>query len=41
VDGETLTLNVGWQMAPRPPGFESPLDSKCTLYVMKRVKAKD
>ena len=41
VDGDTLTLNVGWQMAPRPPGFESPLDSKCTLYVMKRIKAKD
>jgi uncharacterized protein (TIGR03067 family) len=41
VDGDTLTLNVGWQMSPRPPGFESLPDSKCTLYVMKRVKTKD
>jgi len=41
VDGDSLTLNVGWQKAPRPPGFESPPDSQCTLYVMKRVKSKD
>ena len=38
VDGDTLTLNVGWQKAPRPPGFDSPPGSQCTLYVMKRVK---
>lgn len=41
VDGDTLTLNVGWQKAPRPDALESPPASKCTRYVMKRVKAKD
>jgi hypothetical protein len=41
LDGETLTLNVGWQKAGRPAALESPPDSRCTLYVMKRVKAKD
>src|SRR5262245_61170676 len=25
VDGDTLTLNVGWQKAPRPTAFESPV----------------
>jgi hypothetical protein len=39
VDGDTLTLNVGWQKAPRPASLEP--GSQCTLYVMKRVKAKD
>ena len=38
VDGDTLTLNVGWQKAPRPEAFASPADSQCTLYVMTRVK---
>jgi|SRR5688572_22193665 len=38
VNGDTLTLNVGWQKAPRPEAFESPADSQCTLYVMRRVK---
>jgi uncharacterized protein (TIGR03067 family) len=41
LEGDTLTLNVGWQKAPRPTAFESPPDSQCTLYVMKRVKPKD
>lgn len=41
LDGDTLTLNVGWQKAPRPDALESPPASKCTLYVMRRVKAKD
>ena len=41
VEGDTLTLNVGWQKAPRPVAFESPGGSQCTLYVMKRVKSKD
>jgi uncharacterized protein (TIGR03067 family) len=39
--GDTLTVNVGWQKAPRPTEFESPVGSQCTLYVMKRVKPKD
>jgi len=38
LDRDTLTLNVGWQKAPRPTAFESPAGSQCTLYVMKRVK---
>jgi uncharacterized protein (TIGR03067 family) len=41
LEGDTLTLNVGWQKAPRPIAFESPGGSQCTLYVMKRVKVKD
>jgi uncharacterized protein (TIGR03067 family) len=41
LEGDTLTLNVGWQKAPRPTEFESPIGSQCTLYVMKRVKAKE
>ena len=41
LDGDTLTLNVGWQKAGRPAAFESVLGSQCTLYVMKRVKPKD
>lgn len=41
VDGDTLTLAVGWQKAPRPEGLASPPGSQCTLYVMTRVKAKD
>ena len=41
VDGDTLTLNVGWSKAPRPADLDSPPDSRCTLYVMKRVKPKD
>lgn len=40
VEGDVLTLNVGWQKAPRPIAFESPGGSQCTLYVMKRVKEK-
>jgi uncharacterized protein (TIGR03067 family) len=40
MDGDTLVLNVGWQKAPRPVAFESPMGSQCTLYVMKRVKEK-
>ena len=40
LDGDTLTLNVGWQKAPRPTEFESPMGSQCTLYVMRRVKEK-
>lgn len=38
VDGDTLMLNVGWQKAPRPEALESPANSQCTLYVMRRVK---
>ena len=38
VDGDTLTLAVGWQTEPRPEALESSPGSKCTLYVMKRVK---
>jgi uncharacterized protein (TIGR03067 family) len=38
VDGDTLMLNVGWQKAPRPEAFESPANSQCTLYVMRRVR---
>jgi uncharacterized protein (TIGR03067 family) len=41
LDGDTLTLNVGWNKAPRPTAFESPVGSQCTLYTMKRVKTKD
>lgn len=41
LEGDTLTLNVGWQKAPRPAAFASPMGSQCTLYVMKRVKPKD
>ena len=41
LESDTLTLNVGWQKAQRPTAFESPPDSQCTLYVMKRVKPKD
>jgi hypothetical protein len=41
VDGDTLTLNVGWQKFPRPGALESPPESKCTLYVMKRMKSKE
>lgn len=41
IDGDTLTLNVGWEKALRPTSFESPTGSKCTLYVFKRVKLKD
>lgn len=41
VNGDTLTLNVGWQKEPRPAALESPPDSKCTLYVMRRIKPKD
>src|SRR3954451_4894138 len=29
VEGDTLTLNVGWQKAGRPAAFESPLGSQC------------
>jgi len=38
VDGDTLTLNVGWERAPRPEAMDAPANSLCTLYVMKRVK---
>ena len=38
VEGDTLTLNVGWIGAGRPTAFECPAGSKCTLYVLKRVK---
>jgi len=41
VDGDTLTLNVGWQKAGRPAALESPMGSQCTLYVMKRVRPKE
>ena len=38
IEGDTMTLNVGWQKSERPTAFESPPGSMCTLYVMKRVK---
>ncbi|HVK12692.1 MAG TPA: TIGR03067 domain-containing protein [Gemmataceae bacterium] len=38
LDGDTLTLNVGWQKSERPAAFESPAGSMCTLYVMNRKK---
>ena len=38
IEGDTLTLNVGWQKSERPAAFESAAGSMCTLYVMKRVK---
>jgi uncharacterized protein (TIGR03067 family) len=41
IDGDTLTLNVGWQKSLRPTNFECPAGSQSTLYIMKRVKAKD
>ncbi len=41
IEEDTLTLNVGWQKAPRPEAFDSPPGSLCTLYVFKRVTAKD
>ena len=41
IDGDTLTLNLGWQMAERPSSFKSPAGSKCTLYVFRRVKTSD
>lgn len=41
IDGDTLTLNVGWPKADRPSEFASPDGAKCTLYVFKRVRAKD
>ena len=41
VDSDTMTLNVGWQKAPQPSEFTSPDGSQYTLYVFKRVKAKD
>lgn len=41
LDGDTLTLNVGWQKAGRPAALASPPGAQCTLYVMKRVKPKD
>ena len=39
LDGDKLMLNVGWQKAPRPAGMEP--GSECTLYLMRRAKAKD
>lgn len=39
--GDTLTLNVGWQKVARPSEFTSPEGSQQTLYVFKRVKAKE
>jgi hypothetical protein len=41
LDGDTLIVNVGWPEGGRPAGLESPRGSKCTLYVMKRVKPTD
>jgi uncharacterized protein (TIGR03067 family) len=41
IEGDTLTLNVGWQKSPRPMNFECPMGSQSTLYVMKRVKPKE
>jgi hypothetical protein len=41
LDGDKLILSVGWQKAGRPPGLESPPDSQCTLYEMKRAKPKE
>jgi uncharacterized protein (TIGR03067 family) len=38
LDGDTLTVNVGWQKSDRPTKFESAPGSQCTLYVFKRVK---
>lgn len=38
LDGDVLTINVGWQKTDRPTAFESAVGSKCTLYVFKRVK---
>jgi uncharacterized protein (TIGR03067 family) len=41
IDGDTMTLNVGWQKVARPGEFTSPEGSQQTLYVFKRVKVKD
>jgi uncharacterized protein (TIGR03067 family) len=41
IEGDTLTLIVGWQKVSRPTEFASPDGSQCTLYVFKRVKPKD
>ena len=37
IDGDTLTLNVGWDQADRPTAFECSAGSRCTLYTFKRV----
>jgi uncharacterized protein (TIGR03067 family) len=38
IDGDTLTINVGWQESERPAAFESPAGSRCTLRTFKRVR---
>jgi len=38
IDGDTLTLNVGWNNDDRPAAFESAAGSRCTLYTFKRVR---
>jgi uncharacterized protein (TIGR03067 family) len=41
IEGNMLTLNVGWQKAARPTEFASRDDSQCSLYVFKRIKPND
>jgi uncharacterized protein (TIGR03067 family) len=38
IEGDTLTLCVGWAKTPRPLTLESPEGSSTTLYVFRRVK---
>jgi uncharacterized protein (TIGR03067 family) len=38
INGDTLTINVGWDKGERPAAFESPAGSQCTLYTFKRVR---
>jgi uncharacterized protein (TIGR03067 family) len=40
IEGDKLTLNARWSTFDRPTKFESTVDSKCNLYVFKRVKEK-
>jgi uncharacterized protein (TIGR03067 family) len=39
IEGDTLTINVGWEKSSRPTEFAS--RDGCSLYVLKRVKTND